>query len=106
MKEEKIAKEVERRIQNLIALVVRGVVMRQPERVLVHGHGDTLFIRAEMALIPGEMSPGVLEMALFRCKDFTITPVTEFVPLDFKNEWPPYGLIRELERKIILPAGV
>lgn len=95
--------ELQAAITNLIGLIVRGVTLKQPAGLQIHGHGPFLFVRALMQPEAAEVEGETVELMLANCVNFTVTPATGIHLTDFSGEWPPRSLIKSLESEILIP---
>jgi hypothetical protein len=114
--EEDLQKEKEKRISYWLNVIVRGLTLRQPISMRIHGHRETLYIQARFpkeGAVPdedGKYADGDIEMAdiaMNHTPNFHFSIHSEIEHADFKGEWPPRSAIQEqVAPKIVVPNSI
>jgi hypothetical protein len=96
--------EAKRALTGFLSLIIRGVTLRQPVAIKAHLHRDTLFVSALLApdIEQGEQEDRV-DLGLFGCQGFALSPDTAIMVMDFEGEWPPAKAMLNADTRIIVP---
>ena len=81
-----------------LAIIVRGTTLTNPSHIKVRQHRKWVLISAEFSPDEEGGDIPVIDIALENCPRMRFTPDTKIHTMDFEGEWPPYQIMKELER--------
>lgn len=98
--------EAKHAVTDFLALIIRGVTLRHPVAIKAHQHREVLFVSAILA--PGadlDEQEVQVDLGLFGCQGFIISPATKIMVMDFEGEWPPAKAMLEIDTRIVVPMA-
>ena len=85
-------------VTSWVALLVRGVTLRHPDNIQIRQHKSNLLINASLVKNVSDEGVPYVNLIIKNCRDFKLTPSSEVHYSDFEGEWPPYAIMKELEK--------